>query len=91
MNSSQVRSTSRLGALSLESQRTAACAGPDRLVRVGVVIFSSAVFGGWVSRHQLRHLHITSVEQTAGDTGKQNQHQSEHSGTVEGIEHVSSC
>lgn len=91
MNPSQVRSASSFGTLPPEAERAVARAGANRLVRIGVVILSSAVFSGWMSRHQSRHLHITSIQQAAGDTGKQNQRQSGYPGTVEEFEHVSSC
>jgi hypothetical protein len=91
MNASQVRSTPSFCTLPAEAKWSVARAGANRLVRIRVVILRSPVFGRWIPRHQLRQLHKPSIQQATGDTGEHNQHQSEHSGSVGGFEHVSSC
>ncbi len=77
MNSAKIRRPPCLGPLASESERPTSRAGTDRFVRVRVVVFSGSVFGGWMPRHHLRHLHKTRIEQAARSCGDQNQRNGE--------------
>ena len=75
MNSAKIRRSPSFSSLPFESEWATARARADRFVRVGIVVLGGSVFGGWMTRHQLRHFHETCVEQAARSTENQNQHQ----------------
>ena len=88
VNSSQIRSSSSFSTLPGEAGWPVAGAGADRLIRVRIVILGGPVFGRRMARHQLWHLHKSSIQKAARDSGNQNRHQSNCSELVPEFDHA---